>query len=48
MKPYVIGPLFWYLDEFGIENEVIWKTEYQWQHLMIVRWQNVTHTVTLD
>jgi len=34
-----------YLDEFGIESEVIGKIKYEWQHFITVRWQNVTDTV---
>jgi len=34
------------LDEFGIESEVIGKTEYHWQHFIIVPWQNVTDRVS--
>jgi len=41
----IVGPLILFLDEFGIESEVVRKTEYQWKHLIIVRWQNVTDTV---
>jgi len=43
MKPYRTFNLV--LDEFGIESEVTRKIQYQWQHLIFVRWQNVTDTV---